>query len=199
MATNKIITFDASTGQMTETETPFILPNVESLKENKKSDIETACNSEIMNGTELGFLSSLGYRVYDAKEDLGNYQVALAAMQAQGMTQRTIKVKDPADPFKIVTEAQLQTLIGELAIQGDNLFLKKFNLKGQVDAITQEDYESAYNAGVSAAQASLDSANALPEETDEEKAIKAEAVALAQQVLDATEMKIDYLFENINW
>lgn len=197
--TNKIITFDITTGEMIETETPFVLPDVETLKMMKKTEIENACNNEIINGSELGFLTSLGYNVYDSREDLANYQAALTAMRVQGMTQRTIKVKDPGDPYKIVTEVQLQTIIDDLVVHGDNLFLKKFTLKGQVDAITQEDYEAAYNAGVSAAQASLDSANALPEETDEEKAIKAEAVALAQHVLDVTEMKTDYLFENINW
>lgn len=199
MATNKILSFDASTGEMTETTVPFVLPNVAALKEQKKAEIEAACAAEITNGTELGLLSSLGYRVYDAKEDLGNYQVALAAMQAQGLTERTIKVKDPVDPFKTVTEAQLQIILGELAVQGDSLFLKKFTLKGQVDAITQEAYEAAYAAVVATAQADVEAAAALPETTDEEKAAKADAVAAAAAALEVAELKTDYLFETIVW
>lgn len=199
MITNKILVYNASVGLMEEKEYPFTLPSVDILKQSKKSEIDNACNNEILNGTEFGFLSSLGYYVYDAKEDLGNYQVALAAMQAQGMTQRTIKVKDPIDPYKIVSEAQLKTIIGELSIQGDNLFLKKFNLKNQADAITQADYEAAYNNGVSAALVNLDLANALPETTDEEKSIKAVAITNATEVLNSVKLKTDYLFENINW
>lgn len=199
MATNKILSFNASTGEMTETIVPFVLPDVAALKEQKKAEIEAACAAEINNGTELGLLSSLGYRVYDAKEDLGNYQVALAAMQAQGLTERTIKVKDPVDPFKTVTETQLQIILGELAVQGDNLFLKKFTLKGQADAITQEAYEAAYAAGVATAQAAVVAAAALPETTDEEKAAKADAVAAAAAALEVAELKTDYLFETIVW
>lgn len=199
MTTNKILVYNASVGLMEEKEYPFTLPSVDILKQSKKSEIDNACNNEILNGTEFGFLSSLGYYVYDAKEDLGNYQVALAAMQAQGITQRTIKVKDPLDPYKIVSEAQLKTIVGELSIQGDNLFLKKFDLKNQADAITQADYEAAYNTGVSAAQANLDSANALPETTDAEKAAKLVAVTDATKALEVAKLKTDYLFENINW
>lgn len=139
METNKVV-YSAST--KLKTEETFISADLSlnDLKLMKKQEVNKDFERQLANGSILGYLTqglTTNVHVYDAKEDLGNYQVALASMQAQSLADRYIKVKE-ASPFISVTVAELQIILGELAVYGDNLWVRKQGLYNDVDAAIDE-------------------------------------------------------------
>jgi hypothetical protein len=135
---NKIV-YSAATKERTE-ETFESSTSINDLKTMKKQEINRDFERQIASGSVDGYLTqglTTNFHVYDAKDDLANYQVALQSMQIQGLTERQIKVKE-SNPFVTVTLAELQTVLGELVVFGDNLWVRKQSKYAEIEAATDE-------------------------------------------------------------
>lgn len=198
MATQKILSFNAATGEMVETEIPLTAPDVAVLKDQKKTEIKNAFLQAFNLGKEISGLSVGTIKLDCRREDLDNMRTLLSSMQRNAIATTTVRDFSNTD-HPNVTVADVEAIISDLEDYGMFLYGKKFALDQATDAVTQEQMVDARDAVVDAARGALDSANALPEDTDEEKEAKAVAVASAQDALDRAELDYSVAFAGIVW
>lgn len=108
----------------------------------KDREIAEAFDLEVANGTDSGFTTSLGWAVYDAVGDLANYERALNSLRLTGAGSKTIKVKS-APVFVTATVFELETVVQELTLHGEEMYARKWALQAAVAAAsTLEDLDA---------------------------------------------------------